>query len=73
MNDRALAIGIYVSCYYTGGAVGAAVPSALWTAGGWPACVAFIIGVQLTMLTIVWRYWTPAAHENADFGFQSAD
>ena len=72
-RDRALAIGIYVSCYYTGGAVGAALPSVLWTTGGWRACVAFIIGVELTMLAIAWRYWKRKNGETADLSLQVVD
>ena len=32
--------------YYAGGSVGAALPAAVWSAGGWPACVALVIAVQ---------------------------
>jgi MFS family permease len=70
---RALAIGIYVSCYYVGGSVGGAVPAGLWTSGGWPACVTFIIGVEMAMLVIAWRYWKPTSGETADLRLQIAD
>jgi YNFM family putative membrane transporter len=56
-HDRGLAIGFYVSSYYVGGSVGGAVPSGLWAIGGWPACVAFILSVEVVMLAIGWRYW----------------
>jgi predicted MFS family arabinose efflux permease len=72
-RDRALAIGLYTSCYYTGGTVGGAVPAGLWARGGWPACVAFIICVEIAMLAIAWRYWKPAGDETADLRFQIAE
>jgi predicted MFS family arabinose efflux permease len=59
-EGRALAIGLYATCYYLGGSVGGAVPSALWAAGGWPACVAFVIAVEMTMLGIAWKLWKRA-------------
>jgi predicted MFS family arabinose efflux permease len=72
-RDRALAIGLYAACYYAGGSVGGAVPAGLWAAGGWPACVGFILGVEAAMLAIAWRYWTPAHDAKADLRFQIAD
>lgn len=36
---RSAAAGIYVTLYYFGGSVGAAVPAWFWARGGWPACV----------------------------------
>jgi predicted MFS family arabinose efflux permease len=73
VHDRALAIGLYAMCYYIGGTVGGSAPSAFWSAGGWGACVAFIIVVELVTLAVVWRFWKPAAGENADLTFQIAD
>ena len=72
-RDRGLAIGLYASCYYAGGAVGGSIPAGFWAAGGWPACVAFIISVEIAMLAIAWRYWTPTSGETADLRFQIAD
>jgi YNFM family putative membrane transporter len=72
-HDRALAIGLYASCYYAGGTVGGSVPAGLWASGGWPACVAFVLMVETAMLAIAWRYWTPASHETADLRFQMSD
>jgi YNFM family putative membrane transporter len=72
-HDRALAIGMYASAYYIGGSVGGSVPSAFWSAGGWPACVAFILAVETAILAVAWRFWKPFARENADLSFQIAD
>ena len=56
-QGRGLALGLYATFYYAGGSVGGALPSVLWNHGAWPACVAFIIGVQLVMLAVVWTIW----------------
>lgn len=65
VHGRGLAIGIYATCYYIGGSVGGAVPSLFWSAGGWPACVAFVIAVELGMLGIAWNLWPPLQHSRA--------
>jgi MFS transporter, YNFM family, putative membrane transport protein len=56
-RDRALAVGLYSTFYYTGGSVGAAAPAALWSIGGWPACVALIVFVQAVGVTIALAFW----------------
>ena len=56
-EDRGLAVGLYSTCYYAGGSAGGALPALFWNAGGWPACVALVIAVQLTTLTIALRSW----------------
>ena len=72
-HGRALALGLYTTFYYVGGSIGGAVPALLWKVGGWPACVAFLIAVQLAMLAIAWNLWRPQPREVADFEFQPAD
>jgi YNFM family putative membrane transporter len=59
-QDRASAVGLYSTFYYTGGSVGAALPAALWSRGGWPACVALIVAVQTAGVLIAFTQWTPA-------------
>jgi YNFM family putative membrane transporter len=63
-QDRGLAIGLYSSFYYLGGSAGGAIPALAWTRGGWQACVALIVGVQLVMLAIALTTWSrhPGAH-----------
>ena len=56
-RDRALAVGVYSTFYYAGGTVGSALPAALWTAGGWPACVALVVVVQLAGVVIAMTCW----------------
>ena len=56
-TDRGLAVGLYSTCYYTGGSVGAALPAAVWHLGGWPACVALVIGVQSLGVAVALTQW----------------
>jgi MFS transporter, YNFM family, putative membrane transport protein len=72
-RDRGLALGLYATFYYIGGSVGGAFPSLFWDAGGWPACVAFVIAVEVTVLLIAWKLWKPLARESADLGLQISD
>jgi hypothetical protein len=44
--------------YYVGGSVGGALPALFWTSGGWPACVALVVAVQLATATIGLLSWT---------------
>ncbi len=58
---RVTAAGIYITCYYLGGTAAGVVPGAFWAFGKWPACVAFIVAMQLVALTIALIGWrTPA-------------
>jgi len=56
-ENRALAVGLYATFYYTGGSVGAAIPGYFWNLGGWPACVAFIACVQVVTVTVALMCW----------------
>ena len=59
-RDRALAVGLYSTFYYAGGSVGAALPAALWSRGGWPACVALVVAVQTAGVLVAFTQWTAA-------------
>jgi YNFM family putative membrane transporter len=59
-HGRGLAIGLYSTCYYVGGSVGSALPALVWSRGGWDACVALIVGVQLAMALIAFVFWSDA-------------
>ena len=54
---RSSAVGLYVSCYYIGGSVGAVAPGPVWTHFGWPGCVALVIVVLLAMAALAARFW----------------
>ena len=58
---RSSAVGLYVTCYYIGGSVGAVLPGYAWDRAGWPGCVAIIVFVQLLLLGVVSRFWREAA------------
>jgi YNFM family putative membrane transporter len=61
---RSSAVGLYVTSFYIGGSFGAALGGIAWIFGGWPACVAMIVAIQLCMGAIVYFLWAkrvPAA------------
>lgn len=57
-SNKALAVGMYVTCYYVGGSVGAELPGFLWRFGGWTACVALVILVQLLTILLTRLFWS---------------
>jgi MFS transporter, YNFM family, putative membrane transport protein len=65
-RDRALAVGMYSTFYYSGGSVGGALPSIFWASGGWAACVALVVAVQVAGALIALTQWSPAA-TNSEF------
>ncbi len=54
---RVTAAGIYITFYYLGGTAAGVVPGAFWAFGKWPACVAFIVAMQLVAFTIAFIGW----------------
>jgi predicted MFS family arabinose efflux permease len=54
---RVTAAGLYITCYYLGGTAAGVVPGAFWALGKWPACVAFIVAMQLIAFTIAFFGW----------------
>lgn len=64
---RVTAAGIYITCYYLGGTAAGVVPGFFWEMGKWPACVAFIVAMQILALTIALVGWrTPKVAELMD-------
>ncbi|MDP1335070.1 hypothetical protein Q6252_28810, partial [Klebsiella pneumoniae] len=49
-DNKAGAVGVYLTCYYLGGSCGAIVPGLLWERWGWVGCVVLIITFQLLTL-----------------------
>jgi MFS transporter, YNFM family, putative membrane transport protein len=66
-QDRALAVGMYSTFYYSGGSTGGALPSVFWASGGWTACVMLVVAVQLAGAAVALTQWS-AAH--SDFRVQ---
>jgi MFS family permease len=56
-EDRGMAVGLYAMFYYIGGSLGGAVPAVFWDRGGWTACVALVVVVQIATVTIARAYW----------------
>jgi MFS family permease len=57
-RDRGLAVGLYAMFYYAGGSTGGALPALFWTSGGWPACVALVVAIQLLTAAIGFSVWS---------------
>ena len=59
---RVTSAGLYITCYYLGGAFAGVIPGVFWAMGGWPACVGFIVAMQIIALVIALIGWrTPRA------------
>jgi MFS family permease len=66
---RSGASGLYLSCYYLGGAAGGALPVLAWRAGGWAACVALVVTVQAATLALgLWSWPRPRGARLAPAG-----
>jgi MFS family permease len=66
-GSRVTAAGVYLTCYYLGGTAAGVVPGAFWAFGKWPACVAFIVLMQVIALAIALAGWrTPGARQLAE-------
>lgn len=60
-RHRASAAGLYSAFYYAGGTAGAALPALAWSAGGWPACVAMLVGMLILVIVLALAFWQPSA------------
>jgi predicted MFS family arabinose efflux permease len=60
-DARALAVGLYVGCYYVGGSLGGVVPAVFWSHLGWPGCAALVAGVQVVLLGLAMIVFAPGA------------
>ena len=56
-NANSSATGLYVFFYYAGGSLGGYLPSFLWSAGGWSACVALILVCHLIATAAAFIFW----------------
>lgn len=55
---RSSAVGLYVTFYYLGGAVGGVAAGFAWVLAGWPGCVGMALTVLAIVASLVWRYWS---------------
>jgi YNFM family putative membrane transporter len=58
---RSAAVGLYLTCYYFGGSVGASLPAALWSHAGWYGCVALVLAVQAGAAVLIRSTWAGRA------------
>ncbi|UII72900.1 MFS transporter [Pseudomonas sp. HN11] len=58
-DNKAGAVGVYLTCYYLGGSCGAIVPALIWERWGWAGCVVLIIALQVLTLFIALTGWKP--------------
>jgi MFS transporter, YNFM family, putative membrane transport protein len=56
-DNRALAVGLYVTFYYVGGTAGSTVPGWIWHAAGWTGCVGLVILMQIVLMLIAYYGW----------------
>jgi YNFM family putative membrane transporter len=49
---RSSAVGLYVTTFYVGGAIGGVAPAGLWHAFGWPGVVGLILAVLALMAAL---------------------
>jgi predicted MFS family arabinose efflux permease len=56
-SGRTSAIGLYATCFYVGGGLGATLPGLTWNLGGYPAAVAMVIAMQIAMAAIIGFGW----------------
>jgi predicted MFS family arabinose efflux permease len=54
---RSSAVGLYVTCYYVGGSLGAVLTGIAWSHAGWPGCVVLVLVMLGLMAAIVARTW----------------
>ena len=54
---RSSAVGLYVTIYYIGGAIGGFAPGWVWHAFGWPGVVGMILLVIVTIAVAGTRGW----------------
>ncbi len=58
---RSAAVGLYLTCYYAGGGVGAVAPAPLFSALGWGACVALLCAVAALGAVVALVSWPARA------------
>lgn len=62
-DNKAGAVGMYLTFYYLGGSCGAIVPALIWERWGWAGCVTLIIAFQILTLLIALTGWKPVKPE----------
>jgi len=60
-HGRSAAVGMYVTSYYVGGALGGVVPALAWSVAGWAGVVALVLPALAAIALLGWRFWPGAA------------
>ncbi len=64
-TGKAGAVGLYLTCYYAGGSLGAVLPAPFWDRWGWPGCLGLILLAQLLPLLLTRYGWSAPQAERA--------
>jgi YNFM family putative membrane transporter len=62
---KSAAVGLYVTCYYIGGAIGGILPAPFYHLLGWPGCVALVLTVQGLMVFLALKFWVTSGTSTA--------
>jgi predicted MFS family arabinose efflux permease len=54
-RNRSSAAGLYLTFYYGGGALGAALPGLIWQQAGWTGCVILAVLMQVMTASVAWK------------------
>jgi MFS transporter, YNFM family, putative membrane transport protein len=57
LQGRSSAVGLYVTFYYLGGALGAIVPGYAFALAGWPGCVATAAAAVIALAALATLFW----------------
>jgi len=60
------AVGLYVTVFYIGGALGGFAPAGLWQAYGWPGVVVLLVAALLAMLLLAALAWQKQGRQQGD-------
>lgn len=58
---KSTAVGLYVTFYYIGGALGGLLPGGVWSHAGWSGVVAVLVAVLAVMGAVGLRFWREPA------------
>jgi YNFM family putative membrane transporter len=68
---RSTAAALYITVYYIGGGLGAVLPAAVWSRGGWPATVVLVLCVQAFAALLAALLWTRRGPSGVDPALES--
>ncbi len=60
-QGRSAAVGLYVTLYYIGGALGGVAPALVWAAAGWQGVVVLVLPVLAAMAALAHLFWRAPA------------